>query len=77
MRNNMSNFWGIINAQGNQLSKFISFSIVTLLFAQPIFIFSIGGWVTRVGTAIYVACLISLIFDRFSSQQVNLKLTKL
>ncbi len=77
MQNNISNFWGIINAQGNQFSKIISCSIVTLLFAQTIFIFSIGGWVTRVGTAIYVACLISLIFDRFSSQPANSKLTKL
>jgi hypothetical protein len=73
----MSNFWGVINTQCSKLSKFISFSIVTLLFAQPVFLFSIGGWITRVGIAIYLACLISLLFDRFSSQQANSKPTKL
>lgn len=77
MQNNISNFWGIINAQGNRLSQFISFSIVALLLAQPIFLFSIGGWVTRVGIAIYVACLISLLFDKLAPQQPNLKSTKL
>jgi hypothetical protein len=77
MQNNMSNFWGIINTQGNRLSQFISFSIVALLIAQPIFLFSIGGWVTRVGIAIYVACLISLLFDRLAPQQENIKHTKL
>lgn len=77
MQNNISNFWGIINTQGNRLSQFISFSIVALLIAQPIFLFSIGGWVTRVGIAIYVACLISLLFDRLAPQQENIKHTKL
>jgi hypothetical protein len=77
MQNNISNFWGIINTQGNQLSKVISFSIVTLLLAQPIFLFSIGGWVTRVGIAIYIACLISLLFDKSTPQQTHVKPTKL
>jgi O-antigen ligase len=77
MQNNISNFWGIINTQGNRLSQFISFSIVALLIAQPIFLFSIGGWVTRVGIAIYVACLISLLFDRLAPQLENVKPTKL
>lgn len=77
MQNNFSNFWGIINTQGNRLSQLISFSIVALLIAQPIFLFSIGGWVTRVGIAIYVACLISLLFDRLAPQQENVKPTKL
>jgi hypothetical protein len=77
MQNNMSNFWGIINTQGNRLSQLISFSIVVLLLAQPIFLFSIGGWVTRVGIAIYVACLISLLFDKLAPQQDNTKYTRL
>lgn len=76
MQNNISNFWGIINVQGNRLSQFIGFSIVALLLAQPIFLFSIGGWVTRVGIAIYIACLISLLFDKLAPQQANPKYTK-
>jgi hypothetical protein len=77
MKNNTTNFWGIINAHGNQFSNFISFVIVALLLAQPIFLFSIGGWVTRVGIAIYLACLFSLLFDKLAPQKVKTKTTKL
>jgi hypothetical protein len=67
----------ILEKSGKSVVSLIGFSIVALLIAQPIFLFSIGGWVTRVGIAIYVACLISLLFDRLAQQQENIKPTKL
>ncbi len=73
----MSNFWGIINAQCDQPGKTISFIIVSLLLAQPIFLFSIGGWVTRVGIAIYLLCLISFLLEKFFSKRKGSETSKL
>lgn len=64
MRHNVSNFGESINYLNNPLSRPLRISIVALLLVQPIFFFSIGGWVTRIGIATYVLCLIAFIFDR-------------
>jgi O-antigen ligase len=54
----------LINIPTKGFSRVISIGIVGILFAQPVFFFSIPGWTTRIGVASYLICLIAIIFDR-------------
>ena len=55
--------WGIINTPTQGFETILSYVIVALLTALPIFFFSIGGATTRIAIATYLACLIALIFN--------------
>jgi O-antigen ligase len=54
---------GIINTQTKVAETILSYVIVALLTALPIFFFSIGGATTIISIATYLLCLIALIFN--------------
>jgi O-antigen ligase len=61
--------WGIINTPTQGFGTFLSYVLVVLLTALPIFFFSIGGSTTRIAIATYLVCLIALVFNAISSDK--------
>lgn len=69
--------WGIINTPTRGFGTILSYVIVALLIALPIFFFSIGGATTRIAIATYLACLIALIFNAITSNKPTTTYPKL